>query len=392
MGLKQVLVIKASRSDSYHIFKAPAAPAPNETNKIPIIASLVETRFGAVSKPTAQVNITKDITLGFINLNNSEKLNKSSCDKLLFFNFKLMIKSKLKNRNLSQEDAFNLSELFKLMKPRVMSLVIFTCAVGLLMAPNIIPTKDAIIGIILVSIGAGAAGALNMWYESDLDALMTRTCLRPIPTGKVNKNQALVFGISLSIFSVIALDFFSNRISAALLLFTILFYVFVYTIWLKRKTPQNIVIGGAAGALPPVIGWTIATNSLSLEPITFFLIIFFWTPSHFWALSLYKSDDYKKAKIPMLPLTDGVESTKLNIFVYSILMLPVVILPYAIGFVSLVFLIPSLVLTIYYNYLCFELYKFKKNKFDAKKAKTIFGYSILYLFLIFVLFLIDKIL
>ena len=303
-----------------------------------------------------------------------------------------MIKSKLKNRNLSQEDVFNLSELFKLMKPRVMSLVIFTCAVGLLMAPNIVPTKDAIIGIILVSIGAGAAGALNMWYESDLDALMSRTCLRPIPTGKVNKNQALVFGITLSIFSVIALDYFSNRISAGLLLSTILFYVFVYTIWLKRKTPQNIVIGGAAGALPPVIGWTIATNSLSLEPITFFLIIFFWTPSHFWALSLYKSEDYKKAKIPMLPLTNGVESTKLNILIYSLLMLPVIVLPYAIGLVSLVFLIPSLLLTIYYNFLCFELYKFKKNKFDSKKAKTIFGYSILYLFLIFVLFLIDKIL
>ena len=303
-----------------------------------------------------------------------------------------MIKSKKKNRNLSQEDAFNLSELFKLMKPRVMSLVIFTCAVGLLMAPNIIPTKDAIIGIILVSIGAGAAGALNMWYESDLDALMTRTCLRPIPTGKVNRNQALVFGISLSIFSVIALDYYSNRISASLLFFTILFYVFVYTIWLKRKTPQNRVIGGAAGALPPVIGWSIATNSLTFEPITFFLIIFFWTPSHFWALSLYKSDDYKKAKIPMLPLTNGVESTKLNIFVYSLTMLPVIILPYAIGFVGITFLIPSLILTIYYNYLCFDLYKFKKNKFDAKKAKSIFGYSILYLFLIFVLFLVDKIL
>ena len=303
-----------------------------------------------------------------------------------------MIKSKLKNRNLTQEDAFNLSELFKLMKPRVMSLVIFTCAVGLLMAPNVIPTKEAIIGIILVSIGAGAAGALNMWYESDLDALMTRTCLRPIPTGKINKNQALVFGIFLSVFSVIALDFYSNRLSAGLLLITILFYVFVYTIWLKRKTPQNIVIGGAAGALPPVIGWTIATNSLSLEPLTFFLIIFFWTPSHFWALSLYKSDDYKKANIPMLPLTNGVESTKLNIFIYSLTMLPVVILPYAIGFVGLPFLISSLILTFYYNYLCFDLYNFKKNKFDPKKAKSIFGYSILYLFLIFVIFLIDKIL
>ena len=303
-----------------------------------------------------------------------------------------MINSKIKNRNLSQEDVFNFSELFKLMKPRVMSLVVFTCAVGLLMAPTAIATKDAMIAILLVSIGAGAAGALNMWYESDLDALMTRTCLRPIPMGKVNRKQALIFGTVLSFFSVIALDYFANTISAVLLLFTILFYVFVYTIWLKRKTPQNIVIGGAAGALPPVIGWTIATNSISLEPITFFLIIFFWTPSHFWALSLYKSDDYKKAKIPMLPLTNGIESTKLNILVYSLLMLPMIILPYAINFVSLVFLVPALMLTLYYNFLCIELYKFKKNKFDPKKAKAIFGYSILYLFIIFVIFLIDKIL
>ena len=303
-----------------------------------------------------------------------------------------MINSKLKNRQLSHENVFNFSELFKLMKPRVMSLVIFTCAVGLLMAPTAVSTADAMISILLVSIGAGAAGALNMWYESDLDALMTRTCLRPIPMGKVNKKQALIFGTSLSFFSVIALDYFANTISAALLLFTILFYVFVYTIWLKRKTPQNIVIGGAAGALPPVIGWTIATGSLSLEPITFFLIIFFWTPSHFWALSLYKSDDYKKAKIPMLPLTNGIESTKINILVYSLLMLPMIILPYAIDFVGLVFLIPALILTLYYNFLCFELYQFKKNKFNSKKAKKIFGYSILYLFLIFVIFLIDKIL
>ena len=303
-----------------------------------------------------------------------------------------MNNSRLKNKTLSQEDLFNFSELFKLMKPRVMSLVIFTCAVGLLMAPDIIPTKDAMIAIILVSIGAGAAGALNMWYESDLDALMTRTCLRPIPMGKINKKQALIFGTVLSFFSVIALDYFANTISAALLLFTILFYVFVYTIWLKRKTSQNIVIGGAAGALPPVIGWTIATNSISIEPITFFLIIFFWTPSHFWALSLYKSDDYKKAKIPMLPLTSGIESTKINILVYSLLMLPMIILPYVIDFVGLVFLVPTLLLTLYYNYLCFDLYKFKKNKFSPKKAKIIFGYSILYLFLIFVIFLIDKML
>ncbi len=303
-----------------------------------------------------------------------------------------MSSSKLKKDNLSQEDLLNFSELFKLMKPRVMSLVIFTCAVGLLTAPTMVSTQDAIIGILLVSMGAGAAGALNMWYESDLDALMSRTCLRPIPTGKVNKNQALIFGITLSVISVVALDYFTNRVSAGILLFTIIFYVFIYTIWLKKRTSQNIVIGGAAGALPPVIGWTIATGSLSLEPLVFFLIIFFWTPSHFWALSLYKSEDYKKANIPMLPLTNGIESTKVNIFVYSLIMLPVIIFPYTINFVGLVFLIPSLLLTIYYNYLCFDLYKFKKNKFSAKKAKSIFGYSILYLFLVFVLFLIDKIL
>ena len=303
-----------------------------------------------------------------------------------------MSSSKLKKDNLSQEDLLNFSELFKLMKPRVMSLVIFTCAVGLLTAPTMVSTQDAIIGILLVSMGAGAAGALNMWYESDLDALMSRTCLRPIPTGKVNKNQALIFGITLSVISVVALDYFTNRVSAGILLFTIIFYVLIYTIWLKKRTPQNIVIGGAAGALPPVIGWTIATGSLSLEPLVFFLIIFFWTPSHFWALSLYKSEDYKKANIPMLPLTNGIESTKVNIFVYSLIMLPVIIFPYVINFVGLVFLIPSLLLTIYYNYLCFDLYKFKKNKFSAKKAKSIFGYSILYLFLVFVLFLIDKML
>ena len=302
-----------------------------------------------------------------------------------------MNNAQLKKRSLSQEDLFNFSELFKLMKPRVMSLVIFTCAVGLLTAPNIVSTKDAIIGILLVSLGAGAAGALNMWYESDLDALMSRTCLRPIPTGKVNKNQALIFGVTLSIVSVIALDYFTNRISATILLLTILFYVLVYTIWLKRRTPQNIVIGGAAGAFPPVIGWTIATGSISIEPLAFFLIIFFWTPSHFWALSLYKSDDYRKAKIPMLPLISGIERTKINIFIYSLLMLPTIIFPYAIDFVGLTFLIPSLFLTFYYNYLCYELLKFKKNRFKPKFAKAIFGFSILYLFLIFVLFLIDKI-
>ena len=211
-----------------------------------------------------------------------------------------------------------IKSLYLLMKPRVMSLVIFTCAVGFLTSNSNTNITDAMVGITLVALGAGAAGCLNMWYESDLDALMTRTCIRPIPTGKINRNQALIFGICLSVISVVALNYFANFLSASLLLFTIFFYLFVYTIWLKRKTPQNIVIGGAAGALPPVIGWTIATNSISLEPLAFFFIIFFWTPSHFWALSLYKADDYKKAKIPMLPLTDGIEKTKVYIFIYSL--------------------------------------------------------------------------
>ena len=283
-----------------------------------------------------------------------------------------------------------IKSLILLMKPRVMSLVIFTCAVGLLTSNSNTNITDAMIGIILVALGAGAAGCLNMWYEADLDALMTRTCLRPIPTGKINKQQALVFGTLLTVFSVVALNYFTNLMSALLLLFTIAFYLFVYTIWLKRKTPQNIVIGGIAGSLPPVIGWTIATNSISLEPISLFLIIFFWTPSHFWALSLYKSDDYKKAKIPMMPLTDGIEKTKVYIVVYSLLMLPVIILPYVISFSGLVYLIPAIMLTIYYNFMCYDLYKHKKNKFVLKKAKKVFGYSILYLFLIFVLFLIDS--
>ena len=276
------------------------------------------------------------------------------------------------------------------MKPRVMSLVIFTCAVGLLTSNSNINISDAMIGIILVALGAGAAGCLNMWYESDLDALMTRTCLRPIPTGKINKEQALIFGILLTVFSVVALNYFTNFLSASLLLFTIFFYLFVYTIWLKRKTPQNIVIGGIAGSLPPVIGWAIATNSISLVSISLFLIIFFWTPSHFWALSLYKADDYKKAKIPMMPLTDGIEKTKLYILIYSLLMLPVIFLPYTIKFSGLVYLIPAMMLTIYYNFICYDLYKHKKNKFVLKKAKKVFGYSILYLFLIFVMFLIDN--
>ena len=276
------------------------------------------------------------------------------------------------------------------MKPRVMSLVLFTCMVGLLIAPYSVDLKTSLISLLAVAIGSGAAGALNMWYESDVDALMSRTCLRPIPTGKVKRNQALYFGIILSIISVAMLYYSANTISAILLASTIGFYFFIYTIWLKRKTPQNIVIGGAAGALPPVIGWTIATGTITIEPIILFLIIFVWTPSHFWALSLYKSGDYKKAKIPMLPVIAGTKTTKMNILVYSFAMLPVVIAPYYFEFASLLYLVTALVMTLYYNYLCLELFKAKVTKFSNKIARKVFIYSIFYLFFIYLILLIDN--
>ena len=275
------------------------------------------------------------------------------------------------------------------MKPRVMSLVLFTCMVGLIIAPNQVSYLNSVLSLIAVALGAGAAGTLNMWYESDLDALMTRTCLRPIPTGQVTKNQALFFGVLLSIGSVSLLYFSSNLMSASLLSLTICFYFFIYTVWLKRRTPQNIVIGGAAGALPPVIGWTIATGSLSLEPLILFLIIFLWTPSHFWALSIYKSKDYKKAKIPMLPIIYGIEKTKKNIFIYSLLMLPTISAPYYMSFLSKIYFYPTLALTIYYIYLCGTLLKVKKSKEVNTLARKIFLYSIFYLFVIFLLILSD---
>ena len=276
------------------------------------------------------------------------------------------------------------------MKPRVMSLVLFTCMVGLMIAPTQVSFYTASVSLLAVAIGSGAAGALNMWYESDLDALMSRTCLRPIPTGKVKKVQALIFGILLSIISVSMLYYFANLISAALLASTIAFYFFIYTIWLKRKTSQNIVIGGAAGALPPVIGWTISTGTITVEPIILFLIIFFWTPSHFWALSLYKSGDYKKAKIPMLPIISGIKTTKINILVYALIMLPVASAPYFYNFGSLFYLISSTLMTIYYVYLCYKLFRIKNLKQSNILARKIFVYSIFYLFLLFVLILLDN--
>ena len=296
-----------------------------------------------------------------------------------------MTQNLLTNKNF----LINLHSFYQLMKPRVMSLVIFTCVVGLIIAPVQVDLITATLSLAAVALGAGAAGSLNMWYESDLDALMKRTCLRPIPTGKVKKENALIFGIITSIVSVLALYFFSNFLSALMLTITILFYVVVYTMWLKQRTPQNIVIGGAAGAFPPIIGWTIATNSISLEPLLLFLIIFFWTPSHFWALSLYKTDDYSNAKIPMLPVVSGIKITKINIFIYSIILFLISLSPYFFGFNGLIYLFVNSILGIYYVYLCYKLLVTTNE--DKVIAKKIFVYSILYLFLIFIIILIDSI-
>ena len=302
-----------------------------------------------------------------------------------------MLNTSTKLETLKLDFFSYLKALFNLMKPRVMSLVIFTCVVGLLIAPVKVNFLDAVFSLFAVALGSGAAGALNMWYEADLDSVMSRTCLRPIPTGKITKKQALVFGISASIISVVVLYFFSNLVATTILAITILFYVFIYTIWLKRKTPQNIVIGGAAGALPPVIGWAIATGDIALQPVILFLIIFIWTPSHFWALSLYKTEDYRKANIPMLPVTSGVKTTKLNIFVYALLLFPIVLAPFFLKYFGLIYLVFSGILGFYYVFICYRLLRANETRLEKKIAKQIFGFSIFYLFMIFASVLIDRI-
>jgi len=283
-----------------------------------------------------------------------------------------------------------LKNFYNLMKPRVMSLVVFTAFVGLIISNKQIDFATSALALFFVALGAGAAGALNMWYDSEIDAVMSRTCLRPIPLGKISNTQALYFGISLSLISIVGLYLVSNILSASILAITIGFYIFIYTIWLKRRSVQNIVIGGAAGAFPPVIGWAIANNSLSIEPIILFLIIFFWTPSHFWSLSLYKSEDYKKAKIPMLPVIAGIDFTKKNIFAYALILFPITIFPFYFNFAGLVYLVPTIILGVFYIFLTFKLLNANNKKDIGKFSKKIFAFSILYLFLIFTLLLIES--
>ncbi len=278
-----------------------------------------------------------------------------------------------------------------LLKPRVMSLSIFTSFVGMIIAPGSLSFTTGLLAILAISIGSGASGALNMWYERDTDKLMNRTKDRALPTNQISANGALIYGITLSIIAVLMLYLVSNLAAAGLLLLTICFYIFVYTIWLKKRTPQNIVIGGAAGAFPPMIGWAVVTGGISTEICLLFMLIFLWTPPHFWALALYKSDDYKKAGIPMMPLIVGERKTINLIIAYSITLLPLTLIMSS--YYSLFFGVSSTALSIFFIYLAFDLKRsWLKDGLLERKAQMLFYFSIIYLFNIFSILLIDNLL
>jgi protoheme IX farnesyltransferase len=275
------------------------------------------------------------------------------------------------------------ADFFELLKPRVMSLVIFTALVGLMLAPGQMHPVLAITALLCISVGAGAAGALNMWYESDIDALMTRTVRRPIPQGRVAPNEALAFGVVLSLFSVATLGILVNWFAGGLLAFTIFFYVVIYTMGLKRRTAQNIVSGGAAGALPPVVAWAAATGTVAAEPILLFLIIFFWTPPHFWALALFRADDYARAGVPMLPVVAGPDATRLQILLYTVVLVAVAIAPWALGYFDAIYGIASLLLGAGMLWLAADVYRYREGQAAVRAARRLFGFSILYLFALF---------
>jgi protoheme IX farnesyltransferase len=274
-----------------------------------------------------------------------------------------------------------------LLKPRVMSLVVFTALVGLLIAPGHVHPVIAAVALLCIAVGAGAAGALNMWYDADIDARMTRTAGRPIPQGRVAPGEAAGFGATLGVFSVVTLGLLVNWVAAALLAFTILFYVVIYTMWLKRWTPQNIVIGGAAGALPPIIGWAAVTGSVAVEPTLLFLIIFFWTPPHFWALSLYRAEDYARAGIPMLPVVAGEKETRRQIVIYTLILAPLGVAPWLLGYAGPLYGITALVGGAAMIALALRV-RGETKGYTA--SKQLFAFSILYLFLLFAMMLVDR--
>ncbi|HWK46368.1 MAG TPA: heme o synthase [Stellaceae bacterium] len=279
----------------------------------------------------------------------------------------------------------DVADYWALLKPRVMSLVVFTGFAGLYVAPGHLHPVLAAVAILCIAVGAGASGAINMWYDRDIDAVMSRTQGRPIPSGRVAPGEALGFGIVLAVASVIVMGLAVNLAAAALLAGTVLFYVLIYTVWLKRRTPQNIVIGGAAGAFPPMIGWAAVTGDISLASIVLFSLIFFWTPPHFWALALFRSGDYAKAGVPMLPVVAGARETKRQMFLYTLVLWPLAVAPALLGIAGSVYLAVAVTLSLIFTGFAVRVW------FDAsdRMAKRMFGFSILYLFTLFAVLILD---
>jgi protoheme IX farnesyltransferase len=297
-------------------------------------------------------------------------------------------RAELVESSFAEPSLAGVGDYIALMKPRVMSLVVFTALVGLAVAPGSIHPFTAFTALLCIAVGAGASGALNMWYDADIDALMTRTARRPVPRGRVKPGEALAFGLTLACFAVVVLGLLVNLLAAALLAFTVFFYVAIYTMWLKRSTPLNIVIGGAAGAFPPMIGWAAVTGSLSLEPVLLFLIIFFWTPPHFWALALYRTQDYMRAGIPMLPVVAGDANTRLQILLYTLVLVPLGIAPWALGFAGPLYGAVALVTGV--GMLVLAVQVFRERRPAEQACRHLFAFSILYLFLLFAVLLVER--
>jgi protoheme IX farnesyltransferase len=283
----------------------------------------------------------------------------------------------------------SVGDYLSLMKPRVMSLVVFTALVGIMIAPGHIHPVIGFTALLCIAVGAGAAGTLNMWYDADIDAVMTRTSSRAIPRGRVAPGEALAFGAVLAAFSVGVLGLLVSWAAAALLAFTIFFYVVVYTAWLKRSTPQNIVIGGAAGAFPPVIGWVATTGGISVEPCLLFLIIFFWTPPHFWALSLVRADDYARARIPMLPVVAGMQATRRQILLYSAVLVPVGAAPWLLGYAHVIYGVTAVVAGAAMVALAWWVCSEREGELGERAARRLFAFSIVYLFVLFAVLLVE---